>query len=137
MRSARRYLLDTNVMSALVRDPHGPVAMRALAAGESRLCTSVVVACELCYGAARSGSPRLVAQLQRVLDVVPVLPLEPRADVHYAATRVELERKGTPIGQNDLLIAAHALAIGAVLVTANVREFARVPKLHVESWHRR
>jgi tRNA(fMet)-specific endonuclease VapC len=134
---ARRYLLDTNIVSRLAVDPHGAVAMRCLSAGEERLCTSVVVACELRFGAAKRGSPELTAQIDIVLSTLPVLALERGADVHYARIRNELDRKGKLIGQNDLLIASHTLAVDAILVTDNEREFRRVTGLHVENWLKR
>ena len=75
-----RYLLDTNAVSDLVRFPQGAVAKRIARVGEQAVCTSIVVACELRYGAAKKGSVRLTSQLEAVLDVLPILPLEPGAD---------------------------------------------------------
>ena len=129
-----RYLLDTNAVSDLVRFPQGAVAKRIARVGEQAVCTSIVVACELRYGAAKKGSVRLTSQLEAVLDVLPILPLEPGADRAYALIRAALERAGTPIGANDLLIAAHAKSLGLALVTNNRREFDRVPGLAVRSW---
>jgi len=129
-----RYLLDTSILSQLVRQPQGEVARRIARVGEVRTCTSVIVAGELRFGAARSGSPRLARQVEAVLGALEVLPFEAGADRHYAAIRFALEQRGTPIGANDLLIAAHARAMGATCVTANVAEFRRVPGLRVENW---
>lgn len=138
MRSAaHRYLLDTNIVSELVRDPHGAVARRIARVGEDSVCTSIVVACELRYGAAKKGSRRLSAQLEAILDALAVLPLEAGADRHYGEIRAHLERLGRPIGANDLLIAAHARAAGLQLVTRNLDEFARVPGLKVKDWPQR
>lgn len=92
------------------------------------------MACELQFGAAKSGSPRLVQQLERILNVLPILPLEPPVEQHYAVIHTHLEQAGTPISPNDLLIAAHALSLNLTLVTANTREFGRVPALSVENW---
>jgi tRNA(fMet)-specific endonuclease VapC len=100
------------------------------------VCTSIVVACELRYGAAEKGSPRLAAQLESILQALAVLPLESGADRHYGEIRAHLERGGRPIGANDLLIAAHARAAGLQLATRNVDEFSRVPGLRVTSWPR-
>jgi tRNA(fMet)-specific endonuclease VapC len=102
--------------------------------GADKVCTSIIAACELRYGAARSGSARLARQVEAVLDAIEVLPFEADADRHYAAIRTTLERKGVVIGANDLLIAAHARAAGATCVTANEAEFRRVPALQVENW---
>lgn len=129
-----QYLLDTNILSDLVRNPQGLVFQRIATAGENCICTSIVVACELRFGAAKSGSVRLAQQLDSILNVLPVLPLEPPVERHYAAIRTHLEQAGMPIGPNDLLIAAHALALSLTLVTANIREFSRVPDLSVENW---
>ncbi len=143
MSSTNLYLLDTNVISHLMRDPTGPAAKRAFAI-EARdessamftsvMCTSVIVQCELLFGMARLTSPKWVIQYQRVMSGLEVLPLEPNVATHYAQLRAALERNGTPIGANDSLIAAHALALGATLVTADA-EFARVPGLRVENWY--
>lgn len=130
----RSYLLDTNILSHLVRRPQGAVAVRIAEIGEANVLTSIVVACELRYGAAKRGSKRLTRQVETVLGAMTILPFEPGADRHYAAIRTALERKGTPIGAHDMLIAAHARAIEAVCVTDNVADFKRVPALKVENW---
>ena len=129
-----RYLLDTNVVSALVRDPHGPVADKIREVGETEVCTSIVVAAELRYGAAKKGSPRLSRQVEAVLEAFPIIPLEEPADAIYAHVRLAVERAGQPIGGNDLLIAAQGLSLEYVVVTANEREFRRVQGLEVENW---
>jgi tRNA(fMet)-specific endonuclease VapC len=132
--AGRLYLLDTNTVSHLVRQPQGLVAARIAKVGEDNVLTSIIVACELRYGAAKRGSRRLSRQVEVVLSAMTILPLESGADRHYAAIRTALEKRGTPIGANDMLIAAQARAIGAVCVTANVAEFKRVPALRVENW---
>jgi tRNA(fMet)-specific endonuclease VapC len=129
-----RYLLDTNVISELVRRPGGTVATRIADAGEDSICTSIVVAAELRYGAAKSDSKQLSERVGLLLSALEILPLEPPADQRYAEIRHHLARQGTPIGPNDLLIAAHALAADLTLVTANTRELERVPSLRVENW---
>jgi tRNA(fMet)-specific endonuclease VapC len=131
-----RYLLDTNIVSVLVRDPHGKITAKIRAVGEANVCTSIIVAAELRYGAAKKGSARLQSQLEAVLAALEVLPLEGPADETYGEIRAALERDGRPIGGNDLLIAAHALAIGCAVVSDNEQEFARIPGLVVENWLR-
>ena len=131
-----RFLLDTNILSALVRQPQGPIADRIALVGEQNICTSIIVAAELRYGAAKRDSPRLTRQLETVLGAVDVLALEPPADSVYGELRARLERAGQTIGANDLLIAAHALALGHAVVTDNEREFSRVGDLRVENWLR-
>jgi tRNA(fMet)-specific endonuclease VapC len=133
---ARLYLLDTNILSHLVRQPQGLVAQRIAHVGEANVLTSVIVACELRYGAARRGSRRLTLQVEAVLDALTIRPLESDIERVYASIRVALEKKGAPIGAHDLLIAAHARAIDAVCVTDNEAEFKRVPSLKVENWLR-
>ena len=130
----RLYLLDTNILSHLVRQPQGPVADRIADVGEANVLTSVIVACELRYGAAKRGSRKLTRQVEAVLTAMTIRPLESDIERVYASIRVALERKGTPIGAHDMLIAAHARAIDAVCVTDNVAEFRRVPALKIENW---
>ena len=128
------YLLDTNILSDLVRHPSGKITQKIKEVGENCVCTSIVVAAELRYGAYKKQSDRLAKQLEIILSALEVLPLEPPIDGKYAKLRVDLELKGTPIGPNDMLIAAHALAKDLILVTANVDEFARVSGLSIQNW---
>jgi len=129
-----RYLLDTNILSDLIRNPRGAAARRLAEVGVNAICTSIVVACELRYGAARRDSAPLTQRVEALLSSLPVLPFEADADNHYADIRAALERVGRLIGGNDLLIAAHARSLGATVVTHNLREFERVPGLRVEDW---
>jgi tRNA(fMet)-specific endonuclease VapC len=129
-----RHLLDTNMVSDLVRNPQGRVAQRIREVGETQVCTSIIVAAELRYGAAKRASRRLSAQLESVLGALDVLPFEAPADVAYGVLRARLEQVGRPIGGNDLLIAAQVIALGYALVTDNEREFARVDNLAQENW---
>jgi tRNA(fMet)-specific endonuclease VapC len=131
-----RFLLDTNILSDLVRHPRGRIFDRIKAVGEENICTSVVVASELRYGAAKKASSRLTMQLEAVLDAVDVLALEQPVDAVYGEVRARLERAGQSIGGNDLLIAAHALTLGHTIVTDNEREFSRVVDLRIENWLR-
>lgn len=129
-----RYLLDTNVVSELARNPRGAAARKIAEVGVDSIAISIVVACELRFGIAKGVSRRLAGRLDILLGEIGQLPLETPVDEHYADIRSRLERAGTPIGPNDLLIAAHARALDLVLVTDNVREFSRVPDLAVENW---
>ena len=97
---------------------------------------SIIVAGKLRYVAERRCLPSLTAQLEAVLELLPTLPIGDDADIHYGRLRVDLERRGTPIGPNDMLVAAHALTLGATLVTDNVREFERVTDLAIAEWLR-
>lgn len=131
-----RFLLDTNVVSDLIRHPQGYIAERIAEVGEEVVCTSVIVAAELRYGAERKGSPRLTAQMEAVLGAIDILPFEPPADAAYGVIRAVLERVGRIVGGNDLLIAAHAVALGCTIVTDNVGEFWRIQGLAIENWLR-
>jgi tRNA(fMet)-specific endonuclease VapC len=130
-----RYLLDTNIVSELIKNPQGIVAEKILSSEiEMQCCTSVIVACELRYGATKKQSPKLSFNVEQVLNSLPILPLEESVDDVYAKIRVNLESRGLPIGQHDLLIAAHASLLGLTVVTANEREFNRIENLIVENW---
>jgi tRNA(fMet)-specific endonuclease VapC len=129
-----RYMLDTNIISDLVKNPQGKAAQRIAKAGEVNVCTSIIVAAELRYGCAKRGSKRLLKAVEDLLGEIPVLTFDIPADAEYGGIRSELEAAGKPIGSNDLLIAAHAYAVGATIVTANVDEFQRVRGLSVENW---
>lgn len=134
MSASLTCLLDTNILSDLVRNPQGIVATRIAEAGEDHVCTSIIVAAELRYGAVKSASEELARRVDLVLSALEILPLESPADRQYAFLRHDLTRKGTPIGPNDMLIAGQALANDLTVITANVGEFSRVPELKVENW---
>lgn len=128
------YLLDTNILSDLVKKPQGRVTEKIASLGNVEVVTSIIVASELRFGAAKKGSNALSNQIEQILSAIDVIPYDIPADQHYAKLRNHLEKSGTPIGANDMLIAAQALANDLIVVTANVREFSRVPKLVVENW---
>ena len=129
-------LLDTNIISDVMRSSKGKTAARIAEVGENNVFTSIIVACELRFGVAKKRSLELSRRLQSVLSAIDVVNFEPPADIAYAQQRAKLELAGTPIGANDLLIAAHALALGAILVTDSEREFSRVHGLKLENWLR-
>ncbi len=128
------YLLDTNIIAALAKDPGGPVNRKISEAGQDAICTSIIVACEIHYGLLKKDSQRLTAQMNAIMNAIEVVNLPKEIDSEYGEIRLHLERKGQPIGPNDLLIAAHARAAGLAIVTGNNREFERVPDLKVENW---
>lgn len=130
----KRYMLDTNIVSDLVRNPQGAVLRHIVRVGAEAVCVSIITAAELRYGCARKGSARLLASIEAILGSIQVLALDVPVDVEYGGIRAELEAAGKPIGPNDLLIAAHAYSLGAVLVTANTGEFSRIRGLQVENW---
>ena len=131
-----RYLLDTNIVSDLMRNPRGRVFDRIAEVGEASICTSIIVAAELRFGATKKNSSRLTARLETVLGALEIINLEAPVDKLYAIIRSDLERMGQPMGGNDMLIAAHALAMDLTLITDNEAEFARISQLRIENWIR-
>lgn len=130
----REYLLDTNILSHLIKQPQSALAQKVSALESNIFCTSIIVACELRYGVEKKASAKLAAKVELLLNEIDVLSLEySLVSDHYAAVRVFLERQGQVIGGNDMLIAAHALALNVTLVTANVGEFKRISNLRVET----
>jgi tRNA(fMet)-specific endonuclease VapC len=127
-------MLDTNIISDLIRNPQGKAAKRIAEAGEDNICTSIVVVAELRYGCAKSGSKRILKAVEDLLGEIDVLPFDTPADAEYGGIRAELEAAGKPIGGNDLMIAAHAVTADATIVTANMDEFKRIQGLKVENW---
>ncbi|MCF3641558.1 type II toxin-antitoxin system VapC family toxin [Rhizobium sp. TRM95111] len=132
--NVHRYMLDTNIVSDMVRNPEGVAVARGKAAGAGSLCLSAVTVCELRFGVKKKGATTLSDRVEAFLSTVPAIPLEPEVSERFAEIRYDLERKGTPIGPFDMLIAAHALSLDLTLVTANIREFSRVEGLKVENW---
>ena len=130
-----KYLLDTNILSELIKQPNGYTARKiADLESEDSCCTSLIVACELRYGALKKDSSILTGKVNQLLETITVLPLEQNIEPHYARLRVNLERAGTPIVSNDLLIASQASALGLTVVTGNLKEYSRIPGLAIENW---
>ena len=130
------YLLDTNTISHLSSYPQGSVKHRIEQCGAENIVTSVIVAGEIEFGLELKRSERLRRNMEAILRAIRVEPLEEAVRFQYGSVRAELKRQGTPIGPNDLWIAAHALALDAVLVSDNEREFSRIPGLKIENWLR-
>lgn len=126
------YLPDTNACIRFLRNDPRVVAAWARSGPHLRL--SVIVVAELQHGAAKSVSPRHREQLDDLVATLPVEPFTLDDTLEYSRLRLVLEKKGQPIGPLDMMIAAQALRLGAVLVTHNVREFSRVPGLRCEDW---
>ena len=129
------FLLDTDTCSHIMRSRTGDLWDRLDQLSEGSAAISVITLGELQFGASLTPlATRIAAQLDQLLRCLPVLPLSPDSCAHYARIRSDLQRKGTPIGPNDLWIAAHALTHKMTLVTGNTREFTRVKGLKLESW---
>lgn len=129
-----RYLLDTNILSDLVRHPTGRVYERIAEVGADNVTTSIFVASELRFGVAKRGSRRLEAKVDALLGALDVLPFDAPGDAIYGQLRQALEARGMPIGGTDLFIAAHALTLDLTVVSANEREFSRIDGLSCENW---
>jgi tRNA(fMet)-specific endonuclease VapC len=133
--SALLYLLDTNICIYIAKQRPPAVAARFAELAAGSVGMSLITFGELCYGAEKSSQRELaLATLGRLQAVIPVIALDEAVGVSYAAIRAHLERAGTPIGNNDLWIAAHALRLGVTLVSNNTREFERVPELRLDNW---
>lgn len=130
-----RFLLDTNILSALMSNPHGPVRDNIVRVGAEAVFTSLIVVAEVKYGIRKKGSALLARQFASILPYLPVEGLAAPIDDFYASIRAVTEKAGKSIGQNDLLIAAQALMLDATLVTAD-EDFLWVPDLRVENWRR-
>lgn len=132
--SAIRFLLDTNIVSDLIRNPEGAVQRSIASVGTSSLSTSAIVASELRFGYARRGSARLMNLVESALSRIKILPYDDAASLDYARIRHVLEMTGKMIGPNDLFIAAHAQSLDLTLVTDNTAEFSRVDGLKLQNW---
>lgn len=129
------YLLDTNICIYIIKKKPPAVLQRFERLKPGDVAMSLVTFGELEFGAHKSQqAERALAILQELREFIPVLAMEADVAVHYAQIRHALGSRGTPIGNNDLWIAAHARALGATLVSNNLREFARVDGLQLENW---
>ena len=129
------YMLDTNVCIYAIKNKPEQVLTRLKRNLDKGLCISAITLAELTHGVAKSAQPeKNAAALMQFLAILDVLPFDDLAADEYGDVRAYLQKRGTPIGQMDMLIAGHARAKGLVLVTNNVREFERVPNLNIENW---
>lgn len=130
-----RYLLDTNICIYIKNHRPAEVLARFSKLPTGKVAMSAITYGELCFGAEKSSKPKITRQiLEQLVALIPVLPLDAAASIHYGKIRQQLQASGQPIGNNDLWIASHALANKLILVTNNVGEFQRVPGLRVENW---
>ncbi len=133
---AVRYLLDTNIVSFHIRRSSDALQRRLRRTRAEAVAISVVTEMELRYGLARNPKLRIAPLVEAFLAGIAIMPMTSDTAVHYAMVRAGLEAKGTPIGPLDLMIAAHALALRATLITSNLEEFRRVPRLKCVDWTR-
>lgn len=130
-----KYMLDTNICIYLIKGIMPRVLEKFATFNRADVCISSIVLAELEFGACKSANPaKNRSAFQTFLKGIEVLPFDTAAAIEYGYIRADLERRGTPIGANDLLIAAHAKSLGLPLVTNNIKEFERVDGLTVETW---
>lgn len=130
-----RYLLDTNICIYIAKQKPPEVLRRLESLEVGEVAMSIITFGEMQYGAEKSQSSQTThVKLARLAELVPVLTLPDRSAIHYGSIRAELERAGTPIGANDLWIAAHAMAEDLILVSNNIKEFSRIPDIRLENW---
>lgn len=130
-----RYMLDTNIIAYAKNNRPEAVMERFGKYDPDELCISAITLAELEYGVFNSSNPdRNQLALTLFLAGIEIVPFDDDAAIEYGRIRAELKGKGTPIGANDLLIAAHAKSRGLILVTNNTREFERVEGLELEDW---
>ncbi|MGN8739937.1 type II toxin-antitoxin system tRNA(fMet)-specific endonuclease VapC [Bilifractor sp. HCP3S3_D3] len=131
----KKYMLDTNIVIYVIKQRPISVLERFLAHDPSEFCISAITLSEMQYGISKSSNPvKNQIALASFLSNIAILPYDDSAAVEYGEIRAHLEKMGTPIGPNDLLIAAHAKAMDLTIVTNNVKEFERVPELKLENW---
>lgn len=128
-----KYLLDTDTVSFALRG-HGQVGARIKEHRPSELCLSAITLAELRYGADRKGSRKLHGLIDAFAAAVEVAPFDEAAAAEFGRIASLIAERGTPIGDFDVLIAAHAVTLRRTLVTNNTRHFSRVPGLTVENW---
>ena len=129
------YMLDTNICSYIIRNKPQSIKEKLKEVEKNHtVALSSIVVSELLYGATKKDSPKLMRIVSAFIDNFIIYDYSKVSAQSYANIRTDLEKKGQIIGANDLLIASHALSLGAVLVTNNTREFERVEKLVLEDW---
>ncbi len=130
-----KYMLDTNICIYIIKRKPVEVIERFRQLRISQVCVSSITLSELEYGVIKSSKPEQNhSALAQFMAPIEILPYGDAAAQHYGELRVYLEKHGTPIGSLDMLIAAHALSTGCILITNNVKEFERVPNLEIDNW---
>ncbi len=130
-----KYLLDTNICIYLTKQQHPALVSLFQSLDYGEVAMSVITYGELQFGAQKSQqTQKVLLALEKLSLAIPVLDMDQEVSLHYGDIRAYLQQADTPIGNNDLWIAAHARALGLILVTNNLREFERVPDLQLENW---
>lgn len=129
------YMLDTNICIYIIKQQPKSVLEKFESLSVGSVAMSLVTLGELEYGALRSNnSQKAMGVLEELVNYIPVLPMAERVAKEYADIRADLTAKGTPIGNNDMWIAAHARDLGCTLITNNLKEFSRVSDLQIDNW---
>jgi tRNA(fMet)-specific endonuclease VapC len=128
-----QLMLDTDISSYIIRRRPAALADRFHKHADS-LCVSAITAAELRFGAEKAGRPQLTSLVEAYLERLTIIDWTANVSTHYARIRAALERAGKPIGNLDLMIAAHAVSVRVTLITNNLRHFSIVPGLKVEAW---
>ena len=132
-----RFLLDTDTLIAIIRGRHPKSRDWFDRIQSEAFALSAISYGELYYGAVKSQNPvRMLKNLQTLSNILPILPVDQKVASIFGTVRLHLETQGKMIGLHDLWIAAHALSLGAIVITNNEREFSRVPKLKIDNWLR-
>ncbi len=130
-----RYVLDTNICIYIAKKKPTNVLNKFKQATVGEIGMSIITYGELLYGAKKNHHPKKSLNiLEDLTGLIPLLPMPIQAAKYYGDIRSELEKKGKPIGNNDLWIAAHAMALGLIVVTNNLKKFSRVTHLKLENW---
>jgi len=128
------YMLDTDTLSHVVKK-HPPVIKKLIKHEEDEICISAITNAELFYGLEKKKSQKLFNEVRSIIGKCTIVDFDASQSELYGRIRVELEKSGVPLGDMDLLIAASAMATGAILVTHNTKHFSRIKGLKVEDWY--
>ena len=129
------YMLDTNICVYAIKNNPEQVLEKLKQNLSNRICISAITLAELQHGVEKSMNPEKNSMaLLQFLSILDILPFDDLAAVEYGKICAYLQKRGTPIGTMDMLIAAHAKTENLIIVTNNVREFERVPNLKIENW---
>jgi tRNA(fMet)-specific endonuclease VapC len=128
------YMLDTDTVSLMVRKNHS-VIDKLIKHEADEICISAITYAELCYGLEKKGSARLFNEIMSIMGKFTIVDFNNSQAEQYGKIRLGLEKSGTPLGDMDILIAASALAAGAILVSHNIKHFSKIKGLRVEDWY--
>ena len=129
------YMLDTDTVSLIVRK-HPSIIGKLIKHEDDEICISAITYAEICYGLEKRGSAKLINEIMPIMGKFSIVDFDNSQSELYGKIRVKLEKSGTPLGDMDMLIAASALAAGAILVTHNTKHFSKIKELKIEDWYK-